>query len=156
MKKYLRFSLVGVCILLLSVVSACGSKTTAVTTPTTPGPNTLSLIKGDITVNANTNYDTSFTVDANMKDVKIQGKFQTFGGAPNVIEAYIMDDATYNNFLKGKEARFLFDSDKLSTGFIDFALTDPGKYHLTFTNWYDITISPAQKVTVNIDLNWVY
>ena len=69
--------------------------------------------------------DYAFTVEPAMKDVSVVGSFQTFGGAPNHIEVYIMDDATYKTWLKGGTAHILLDSGSLSSGDIDQAITTP-------------------------------
>ena len=141
---------------LLFVISGCNKATSTVTTPLVPGPQSATLVSGDISVTAGTNLDYAFTVEPAMKDVSVVGSFQTFGGAPNHIEVYIMDDATYKTWLKGGTAHILLDSGSLSSGDIDQAITTPGKYHLTFTNYAPASLSPAQQVTVSFDLKWTY
>ena len=143
---------------LLTIISGCGTAH-GITTPSTsltPGPQSSSLVNGNISVNAQTNLDYAFTVEPTMKDVHVVGSFDTFGGAPNHIEVYIMDDATYKIWIKGGTARILLDSGSLSSGDIDQAITTPGKYHLTFTNYAPPSLSPAQQVTVSFDLKWTY
>ena len=159
MSKYKRFILVCSFITILGFVSACGQNgevTPTPTAPTTSGPQSAPLVIGDIEVKANTNYEVGFTVDVNMKDVKVVGNFRTFGGAPNVIQAYIMNDATYTAWLKGTSLPLVYDSGRMSIGFIDKEITAPGKYHFIFTNWSGPEVSPAQKVSATINLTWVY
>ena len=141
---------------LLALISGCNTATPTATTPLVPGPQSATLVSGDISVTAGTNLDYAFTVEPAMKDVSVVGSFQTFGGAPNHIEVYIMDDATYKTWLKGGTAHILLDSGSLSSGDIDQAITTPGKYHLTFTNYASASLSPAQQVTVSFDLKWTY
>ena len=139
----------------LTTLLACNTtgKPTA-TTLLVPGPQSSSLVTGDISVNAETNLEYAFTVEGTMKDVSIVGSFKTFGGAPNHIEVYIMDDATYKLWIKGRTARILYDSGSLSNGEVNQAITTPGKYHLIFTNLAPPSLSPAQQVTVSFDLKW--
>jgi len=68
-----------------------------------------------------------------MKDVSVVGSFKTIGGVPNTIEAYLMDDTTYKNWIGGRTVHILFDSGSLSSGNIDHqAITVPGLYHIVF------------------------
>jgi hypothetical protein len=160
MKKYKIILLFGFCAVLLSVFSACGPKdgrtTETITTSTTPGPQSVSLVTGEVSVDAETNYVTTFTVDANMTEVTVEGNFRTVDGRPN-IEVYIMDDATYTAWLRGTNvSTILYDSEKKSVGFINQSIKVPGQYHLIFTNWSAASYTPSQKVTVNFDLKWTY
>ena len=158
MRKYLRVILVGSFIIVLSALSACGptAGTTTSSTPLPTGPQSESLVIGDINVSAETRNNYAFTVSADMKDVNVVGSFKTIGGAPNTIEAYIMDDTTYINWLKGRTVHILFDSGSLSSGNIDQAITVPGLYHIVFANYYPASVADAQKVTTSIELNWHY
>ena len=158
MSKCIRFILAGFFTVLLGALSACGpaAGTTTLTTPLPAGPQSEYLINGDISVSAETRNNYAFNVTADMKDVSVVGSFKTFGGAPNTIEAYIMDDATYVNWLKNRTVHILFDSESLSSGQIDQALTVPGTYHIVFANYSSASVSPAQQVTVQIELKWDY
>ena len=161
MGKYKGIVLVAFCAVILCVFSACGppsNRTTAqtLTTATTPGPQSISLVNGDISVNAETNYAIPFIVDANMKEVTVEGKFKTVDGRPN-IEVYIMDDATFAEWVKGRNvSTILYDSRKVSIGFINQSIKVPGKYQLVLTNWSEVTYSPSQQVSATIDLKWIY
>ena len=158
MNKYNRVIWAGFLAGLLTTLLACNTaaSTPTATTPLVPGPQSSSLLSGDISVNAETNLDYAFTVEPTMKDVSVVGSFKTFGGAPNHIEVYIMDDATYNLWVKGRTARILYDSGSLSNGEVNQAISTSGKYHLTFTNYASASLSPAQQVTVSFDLKWTY
>ena len=124
-------------------------------TPVAAGPQSIYLVNGNISVNAETRTNYAFNVTPNMKNVSVVGKFSTFGGAPNAIEVYIMDDATYTKWVKGLTVRILFDSQSLSSGDIDQAIPTPGKYYLIFANYHPASLSPAQQVSTSIELKWV-
>ncbi len=152
----MKVTITGIIIIILGMATACGNKPAGTTTPTVTGPQSQNLVNGDISVTAETNFDYAFEVNKAMKEVKVVGNFRTFGGAPNHIEVYVMDDDTYNNWLKGRTVHILFDSGLMSSGTIDQDIVTPGKYHLVFTNYAKATLSPAQQVTTKVDLNWVY
>ena len=154
--KYMRFIITVVFIAVLGMMTACGKGSTVAPTPTVTGPQSQTLVSGDISVSAQTNFDYAFTVTAAMKQVNVNGKFNTFGGAPNHIEVYIMDDSTYTNWLKKRTVHILFDSGLMSSGTVDQAITVPGKYHLIFTNYAPATLAAAQQVHTQVILNWVY
>ena len=158
MSKWIRVILAGFFTVLLGTLFACGpgTGTTTLTTPLPTGPQSEYLINGDISVSAETRNNYAFNVTAAMKDVSVVGSFKTFGGAPNTIEAYLMDDTTYVNWLKNRTVHILFDSGSLSSGDIDQAITVPGEYHLVFANYSEASVASAQQVTVKIELKWVY
>ncbi len=158
MGKYIL--LLAFCITFFITFSACslssgGTKTQTETTAITPGPQSISLVNGEISVDAETNYAIPFIVDTNMKEVTVEGTFRTVDGRPN-IQVYIMDDATYTNWLKGRNIPIPYDSGKRSVGFINKSLAAPGKYQLIFTNWIEASFSPSQKVSARVDLKWTY
>ena len=156
--KYFKFVLAGCIFVLFSTLLACNSApgTTTLETSLPAGPQSNVLVSGDISVSAKTNNEYAFNVTSSMKDISVVGTFKTFGGAPNHIEVYIMDDATYKLWIKGHTALILYDSGSLSSGAVNQAITIPGKYYLIFTNYASATISPAQQVTVSFDLKWTY
>jgi hypothetical protein len=151
-----RFLFLAVVAFLLILSAACSkaAATSTSTTPRIPGPQSAALVQNDINILAQTNLDYSFMVEDYMKDVKVTGSFSTFGGAPNSIQVYIMDDTTYNSWVKGRTVPILFSSGSLSMGEINQAITTPGKYHLTFSNTYPASVADAQQVKVDIVLNW--
>jgi hypothetical protein len=154
--KYVRVIIAFLFVAVLCMLTACGKGSTVTPTPTVTGPQSQTLVSGDISVSAQTNFDYAFTVTAAMKQVNVSGKFNTFGGAPNHIEVYVMDDATYTNWLKGRTVHILFDSGLMSSGDVDQAITVPGKYHLIFTNYAPATLAAVQQVHTQFTLNWVY
>ena len=154
--KIIRFIVAGLFSFVLVLLCACGNATVT-PTPTTqlpPGPQNSSLLNANINVAALTNQDYAFDVTPNMKDARIAGSFETFGGVPNSIQVFVMDDATYNSWIKGRTVPLLFSSGKMSFGDINVAIAVPGKYHLTFSNSFSESVAPAQQVKVNIDLEW--
>ena len=170
MKKYLRAILTGSCIIvLLSILCACNStpKTTTSSTPLPTGPQTLPIIDttnttlypgGSISITAETNLNYTFNVAANMQDVSVTGYFNCIGGAPDLIEVYLMDNSTYAKWVKnpGGQSTILYDSEEMSAGALNESNMAPGTYHLIFSNKASADLSAAQAVITKIDLNWTY
>jgi hypothetical protein len=157
MNKYTRAILAVTFIILVGVLCSCksgGTPTPSTTLPT--GPQSEILLEGDISVSAETNNDYAFVIKPEMKDVSITGIFETFGGAPNHIQVYLMDDSTYYNWLKHQTVHILFDSGLMSSGEINQAITNPGTYHLVYSNIAPATLSPEQKVKTTVTLKWTY
>ena len=166
MNKNIKVILAGLSVVVLTVIlSACGSaKTTTSSTPLPIGPQTLPIIDTTaatpnyISVTAETNQNYTFNIAANMRNASVTGYFYTTGGAPNLIEVYLMDNATYTKWLKnpGGQSTILYDSEEMSSGELNKANLSPGTYHLIFSNKASADLSAAQEVVTKIDLNWTY
>jgi hypothetical protein len=93
-----------------------------------------------------------------MQNASVTGYFYTTGGAPNLIEVYLMDNATYTKWLKnpGGQSTVLYDSEEMSSGELNKANLSPGTYHLIFSNKATADLSAAQAVVTKVDLNWTY
>jgi len=166
MNKSLRALLAVSFLVLFSVLSACGSgaKTTTTSTPLPTGPQSLPIIDTTaatpnyISVTAETNQNYTFNIAANMQGASVTGYFYTTGGAPNLIEVYLMDNATYTKWLKnpGGQSTILYDSEEMSSGELNKANLPAGTYHLIFSNKATADLSAAQEVVTKIDLNWTY
>ena len=149
-------------VVLLGILSACGSaKTTTSSTPLPTGPQSLPIIDTTaatpnyISVTAETNQNYTFNIAANMQGASVTGYFQCNGGSPNLIEVYLMDNATYTKWLKnpGGQSTILYDSEEMSAGGLSKTNLPPGTYHLIFSNK---SSDSAQEVTTKVDLNWTY
>ena len=166
MKKNIRAILAGLLVVVLSgILSACGSaKTTTSSTPLPTGPQTLPIIDSTgatpnyISITAETNQNYTFNIAANMQGASVTGYFQCNGGSPNLIEVYLMDNATYTKWLKnpGGQSTILYDSETMSAGALDEENLPPGTYHLIFSNKATADLSASQNVVTKINLNWTY
>ena len=166
MNKNIRAILAGLLVVvLLGILSACGSaKTTTSSTPLPTGPQTLPIIDSTgatpnyISITAETNQNYTFNIAANMHGASVTGYFQCNGGSPNLIEVYLMDNATYTKWLKnpGGQSTILYDSETMSAGALDEENLPPGTYHLIFSNKATADLSASQNVVTKINLNWTY
>jgi hypothetical protein len=93
-----------------------------------------------------------------MQGASVTGYFQCNGGSPNLIEVYLMDNATYTKWLKnpGGQSTILYDSETMSAGALDEENLPPGTYHLIFSNKATADLSASQNVVTKINLNWTY
>ncbi len=163
MNKFIRVILAGSFLVILGTISACGSsaKTTTTSTPLPTGPQTLPIIDSTaatpdyITVTAETNQNYTFSIAKNMTNASVTGYFNCAGGSPNLIEVYLMNDATYTKWLKnpGGQSTILYDSEEMSAGELNKTNLPPGTYHLIFSNK---STDSAQEVVTKIDLTWTY
>ena len=166
MNKNIRAILAGLLVVvLLGILSACGSaKTTTSSTPLPTGPQTLPIIDSTgatpnyISITAETNQNYTFNIAANMQGASVTGYFQCNGGSPNLIEVYLMDNATYTKWLKnpGGQSTILYDSEEMSAGGLSKTNLPPGTYHLIFSNKATADLSASQNVVTKINLNWTY
>jgi len=163
MNKNIRAILAGFLVVVFSVIfSACGStaKTTTTSTPLPVGPQTLPIVDSTgatpnyISIPLETNQNYTFII-AKMTAASVTGYFNCTGGSPNLIEVYLMNDATYAKWLKnpGGQSTILYDSEEMSAGALNQTNLPPGTYHLVFSNK---SSDATQDVVTKIDLNWTY
>jgi hypothetical protein len=145
-------------IALLALVAGCRTPAQTSTQTSSPSgtfvPQSRSLVDGNISVAALTNYDTPFNVTTDVTNVKVAGTFNAFGGVPNQIEVYILNDSVYSSWLKGQAVDLIYDWGKKTTGNFDVAIPGPGNYHLLFSNYADSQVAPAQQVSATVALQW--
>ncbi|MFZ2036196.1 MAG: hypothetical protein WAU62_04690 [Dehalococcoidales bacterium] len=164
MNKNIRAILAGFLVVVFSVIfSACGStaKTTTTSTPLPVGPQTLPIVDSTgatpnyISIPLETNQNYTFIIAKNMTAASVTGYFNCTGGSPNLIEVYLMNDATYAKWLKnpGGQSTILYDSEEMSAGALNQTNLPPGTYHLVFSNK---SSDATQDVVTKIDLNWTY
>jgi len=163
MSKYKRVILAGSFLVLFVILSACGStaKTTTTSTPLPTGPQTLPIVDSTgatpnyVSIPAETNQNYTFIIAKNMTAASVTGYFNCTGGSPNLIEVYLMNDATYAKWLKnpGGQSTILYDSEEMSAGALSQTNLPPGTYHLIFSNK---STDAVQEVVTKIVLNWTY
>ncbi len=116
-------------------------------------PQSSNLINGNIVITPGDYYDIPFSVDTGeMQDIKVVGSFEASGGSSNDIEAAILDDMTFINWINGQQGTALYNSGKITLAEIDVSITTSGKYHLVFSNTFS-TVS-SKTVSAKVDLHW--
>lgn len=134
---------------------------TNTTVPTPQPPQSLPIVDSTvatpnyISIPAETNKNYTFNIAQNMTNVSVTGYFECTESSPNLIEVYIMDDATYAKWLKNPsgQSTILYDSEEMSSGSVSETNLTPGTYHLVFSNK---SSDAAQDVIAKIDLYWTY
>jgi hypothetical protein len=78
-------------------------------------------------------------VDARIKNARVTGHFQAFGGMQNDIQAVVCSEEDYVNFRNGQQARVFYNSGKITVGDINVPLPEgDGKYVLVFSNAFSV------------------
>jgi len=113
------------------------------------------LIDGEITVAAKTNYGIPFTVDANMTEVKVEGKFSTLDGR-RISRSILWTTQPIKNGLKESVClSFSIQDRSRSDSLINHSISG----HI-LVDIYELGVSgrfsPEQGVSAKIDLKWVY
>jgi hypothetical protein len=111
------------------------------------------LLTGSIAVNPRSYQWVAFTVDPRMKNVRVGGHFQAYGGTRNDIQTVICTEEDFINFRNGHQARVFYDSNKTTVGDINAVLPNVGgRYVLGFNNAFSIL--SAKTVSGEISLNY--
>jgi len=137
---------------------------TPVPTPTptpTPAPTptptlvtrSATLFDKSITIPAGNFYSGYFDIDpSHMLNPKVAGSFQASGGANNDIDAYIMSQAQYTNWLAGQRATGVYVSGRVTSATFKVAIIASGRYYLVFSN--DFSIVSNKVVSAKVILTW--
>ncbi len=113
----------------------------------------LNLVNGTITVQAGSYYNVQFSVDTNvMKDVMVEGSFQASGGSGNDIDALVLNEMDFINWLNGHQVSPVYYSGKITIADINVPITKSGDYHLVFGNTFSVISS--KNVSAQVDLHW--
>lgn len=138
-----KYSIIAVALVIATLTLFSGCNT----------PQNSSLIDGNIVVAPGDYYDIPFLVDTSeMQNIRVTGYFAASGGSGNDIEAAILDDITFTNWINGHQGTSLYNSGKITVAEIDVSITMSGKYHLVFSNTFSIVSSKT--VSAKVDLNW--
>lgn len=98
------------------------------------------------TVKAGTIYYFTFTVNGSSR---VTGRFEAAGGGGNDIEAFIADADNFENWNNGHQARFAYQSGRVTIGNID-AVLPPGKYYLAFNNKFSLITDKAISADIQL------
>ncbi len=116
-------------------------------------PKSLNLIDGVITVEPGTYWGIKFAVDLEtMEEIRVEGRFQASGGSGNDIKTYILDDASYLNWVNGHPVTPMYYSGQITIADINIDITTSGDYYLIFENKF--SIFSTKSVTAKVGLYW--
>jgi hypothetical protein len=80
----------------------------------------------------------------------VRGSFEVAGGSGNDIQVVVGPRSEVLNWLNGHGGNISYASDKLTSGNLNVALTDPGDYLLAFSNRFSVV--SAKSVSANVQL----
>jgi hypothetical protein len=115
-------------------------------------PVSQKIATGQIVVRANGYVQYRITITPEMVAPTVTGTFSASGGTGNDIQAVIVDEENYSNWINGHQAQaFWTTQGKQTTGNIEAQL-NPGMYYLAFSNKF--SAFTAKQVFLEVDLNY--
>lgn len=100
-------------------------------------PPIWQIVNGNITVNAGSYNDYSFTIPSDSSYSEVQGTFTVSGGSGNTITVYIMDSTNFANWQNGQTTSSYCNSTEAPSGTSNVNLNS-GTYFLVFDNTSDL------------------
>lgn len=114
-------------------------------------PVSQKLATGQILVRAGGYVQYRITITPEMVEPVITGSFNASGGSGNDINAVIVDEMNYTNWINGHEARAFWGTQgKKTTDNFEVRLR-PGQYYLVFSNKFSAFTD--KQVFLEVDLN---
>ena len=80
----------------------------------------------------------------------VRGTFEASGGAQNDIEVVIGPRSEVLNWLNGHRGAITYQSERLTSGTLEVAITDPGDYRLVFSNTFSVVSGKTLGVSVQL------
>jgi predicted nucleic acid-binding Zn ribbon protein len=114
-------------------------------------PVTRKIFRGQMVVQAGQVGTLIFTISPQMACAELIGTFRASGGAGNDIKAIVADEAEFETWKNGHEAKTYSSTEPTTKGKFDVAL-GPGTYIIRFSNTFGL-LSPKE-VTAEIELHY--
>jgi len=109
------------------------------------------IVAASITVASGAYREYVFNVSEDLQNVSVRGAFSVTSGS-DTIEVAILSEANYTNWLDGNQVSVLYGSGQIqSDEFTGLAISDPGDYHLVFSN---VTGTAQKTVNASFELRY--
>ncbi len=115
-----------------------------------PTPTVVTIVDGNLTVEATSYKYFNFTVEGTMTS-DVQGTFAVSGNSEN-IRVYIMDRANFTDWQNAHNARMYYDSGEVNNATIAVKVPAGGDYYLVYDNTGSST---SKNVTTNVSYDWL-
>ena len=92
------------------------------------------VCKTSFTIPTRSSETCTFDAPPGLRRVRIVGEFRVSGGPDDTIEVWVMDDAQFTKWQNQHSVETIYNSKKLSQGLLNLFLTQPGKFHVIFSN----------------------
>jgi hypothetical protein len=156
--------IVGLGALLLVVVGAFVSQLKKPTSgkpdlvaPAPPGhaqvPSRTDLFMGQIVVKAGSYVSHTFTVQPDMVNFHVVGRFDTSGGSENDIQAVLVDEDEFQNWINGRQAKAFYSTEQVTHRTLDVGPLAAGRYVFAFSNKF--SESTDKYVFAQIEAQWM-
>ncbi|SRR5258708_5350877 len=99
-------------------------------------PMSSMLFTGQTVVKANGYVTKKFTVEPGMQDFHVVGQFNASGGTGNDIQAVLVDEDQFQNWVNGHKTKVFYSTEKITTDKLDVGPLAPGTYILAFSNTF--------------------
>lgn len=110
------------------------------------------VVDGIITVKAGGYHDYPVRVKDGMDGARLSGRFTASGGSGNDIVVLVLDQDAFVNWTNGHGTSALYNSGQTTTGSVSAWLSEPGTYHVVFSNRFS-TLS-SKDVTAEVNLKY--
>ncbi len=102
-------------------------------------PVSEKLVSGQTVVPAGKHFFVRFRIDpSTMRNARVVGSFHTSGGSGNDIQAVVVEETEWENWINGHKARVLYSTEKITNGKIDVPIAQEGTYYLGFNNSFSL------------------
>lgn len=108
------------------------------------------VVNGVITVKAGGYHDYPVRVNDGMDGARLSGRFSASGGSGNDIVVLVLDQDAFVNWANGHGTSALYSSGQTTTGSVSARLSEPGTYHVVFSNRFSTITSKDVTAEVNL------
>lgn len=125
--------------------------------PTAPAPAPVivpmstKLFTGQTIINAGQYVTKTITVEPGMQGFRVTGSFNASGGLTNDIQAVISDEAEFQNWINGHQAKVFYSSGPITHGTVEVGPLAPGRYIMGFSNTKGLV---GRQVFAEVDARW--
>lgn len=141
---------IGIIVVVIVVVAIIGVALSTGGGGVIPQQQTVNIVNGLITVNADSYESYQFSVPSGASSVSVSGSFTASGGSGNDIVVLVMDSTNFVNWQNGHSASTYYNSGQVTTGTISASLPAGATYYLVYSNTFSIFSSKTVQTTVDL------
>jgi hypothetical protein len=116
-------------------------------------PSRTDLFMGQFVVKAGSYVTNTFTVQPDMVNFHVVGRFDTSGGSENDIQAVLVDEDEFQNWISGQPAKAFYSTEQVTNDTLDVGPLAAGRYVFAFSNKF--SESTDKYVFAQIEAQWM-
>jgi hypothetical protein len=124
--------------------------------PAPPGhaqvPSTTNLFLGEFVVKAGSYVSHTFTVQPDMVNFHVVGRFDASGGSENDVQAVLVNEDEFQNWINGQQAKAFYSTEQVTHRTLDVGPLAAGRYVFAFSNKF--SESTDKNVFAEIEGQW--